>query len=161
VRVAAGDQARAAGGEGPFTGQGRRQGLGRERLPTGPAVVGGDHLEPAVDGGAEGGAVVLVPEGDGVEGASGGGALELHSPGLAAVGRFVHAGGVAGAGAEQVGGIRPERLDVAEVELLRTGYGPDRPGFAAVDGARVRARRSADPGDVRAHDAESAEVGLG
>src|SRR5262249_31173008 len=134
VLLAAGDEAGAAGGEGSLARQGRRQSLCRERLPAGAAVRGDNQLELPLYGVAEGDAVLLVPEGDGVEEGRGVGTLELHHPGPAAVGRLVDAGGVAGAGAEQVGGGLPERLDVAEVELLRAGHGPDRPGFAAVGG---------------------------
>src|SRR5262249_37549757 len=79
----------------------------------------------------------------------------------AAVGRLVNARRVAGAGAEQVGGVRTERLDGAEVEFFGAGHGPDRPGFPAVGGPRVGAPSAADPGDVRAHDAATAEVGFG
>src|SRR5439155_23940693 len=67
VRFAAGDEAGAAGREGPLAGKGRRQGLGGERFPAGPAVLRGDQLKPAVDRVAEGDAVLLVPEGEGVE----------------------------------------------------------------------------------------------
>src|SRR5262249_6542003 len=67
VLRAAGDEAAAAGREGPLAGQGRRQGLGRERLPAGAAVRGDDQLKLPLDRVAEGDAVLLVPEGDGVE----------------------------------------------------------------------------------------------
>src|SRR5262249_53417488 len=129
--------------------------------PTDAAVRGDDQLELPLDGVAEGDAVLLVPEGDGVEEGRGVGGLELQRPGPAAVGRLVDAGGLAGAGAEQVGSGPPERLDGAEAGLCRAGPGPARPGLAAVGGPRVGARRAARPRDVRAHDAEAAEIGPG
>src|SRR5262249_4525547 len=128
--------------------------------PTGASVRGDQQLEPPPDGVAQGDAVFLIPEGDGVKKSSGVGTPELQRPRLAAVDRLVNARSVAGSGAEQVGRHVAERLDIAKVEFFRTGHGPDGPALAAVGGACVGAPGSADPGDVRAHDAKAAQVGL-
>src|ERR1019366_928942 len=100
VVLVTGDQAGAAGREGPFTRQGWWEGLCRKRFPIGSAVFGYNQLKHPFDRIAEGNAVLLVPERDSIEKGCGVGTLELHHPRLAVVGRFVNAGGVARAGAE-------------------------------------------------------------
>src|SRR5690349_5009504 len=45
VPFAVGDEARAAGGEGPLPRQGGRKNLRRQRLPIGPAVCGNNQLK--------------------------------------------------------------------------------------------------------------------
>ena len=67
VVLAVGDEAGAAGGEGPLVRQGRRQVLRRKRFPVRSAVGGDDQLKSPFDGVAEGDAVLFVPEGDGIE----------------------------------------------------------------------------------------------
>src|SRR5207248_1853660 len=123
-----------------------------------PAVVGDEQLEPALDRVPEGDAVLVVPERDGVEEAVGLSILELEDPRLPTVRRLIDPGLLAGAGAQQVGGGLPERLDVAEVEFLRTGDRPDRPSPTAVGSPPIRPSRAADPRDGRADGAQAAEV---
>src|SRR5262249_28302964 len=119
VVLAAGDQAGAAGCEGALLRQGGGSAPLRQQGPRRAAVVGDDQVEPPAHGVAEGETVLLVPEGDGVEERPGLGVLELELPGLAAVRRLVDPGVFAGAGAQQVRHVLAERLDVAEVELVR------------------------------------------
>src|SRR4051812_34635453 len=80
VTFAVGDEAGAAGREGPLTGQGRREGLCRKRFPIGSAICCDNQLKQPLDRVAEGHAVLLVPEGDGVKKGRRVGALELHCP---------------------------------------------------------------------------------
>src|SRR5262249_10065500 len=158
---AAGDEARAAGGEGPLTRQGGRQDLRRKRFPVGSAVCSDNQLKQPFYGVAKGDAVLLVPEGHGIKKSRRVVTLELRRPRLAAVNRLVNAGGVAGAGAEQIGSGLPKRFDIAEVELCRAGHGSDRPGFAAVSGSRVSTLGAADPCDAGAHNAKAAQIAFG
>src|SRR2546421_12740071 len=83
ITFAVGDEAGAAGREGPLTGQGRRERLCRKRFPIGSAVCSDDHLKQAFYRVAESNAVLLVPEGDSVEKGRRVGAFELHRPRLA------------------------------------------------------------------------------
>src|SRR5262249_47242433 len=157
---AMGYKAGAAGREGAFAGQRRRKILCRKRLPVASAVYRDNQLKHALHRVAEGDAVLLVPERDGIKEGRGIIALELQLPRLAAIGRFVDAGSVAGAGAEQIGSGLSKRLDVAEVEFFGAGHGPHRPRLAAVGGSPKCALGAADPYDVRAHHAQTAEVGF-
>src|ERR1022692_1541660 len=145
------DKASAAGREGAFTGQGWREGLGRQRFPVGAAVGSDDQLKQPFDRVAESNAVLLVPEGDGIKKGRRFGAFELQSPRLAAVDCFVNAGRVARADAEQIGSSLSKCLDSAEVEFFRAWNCSDRPCFAAVGGSRVGALCAADPCDLRTH----------
>ncbi len=85
-------------------------------------------------------------------------------PRLAAVGGFVEAGLVAGAGGHDDGGVFVEGLDAAEVEFFGSGRdGAGLPEVAAVFGAEYGAVCSAGPGDSSADavDATEADGGVG
>src|SRR5207237_608016 len=97
-----------------------------------PAVIRCDELEVALDRIAQRDAVLLIPKGDGVEEAIAVGVLELQGPGLAGIGRLVDARVFAGPGAEQVRRGVAERLDIAEIELLRSRDRADGPSLPAV-----------------------------
>ena len=87
---------------------------------------------------------------------------EEEFPGLAAVGGFVEAGLVAGAGGHDDGGVFVEGLDAAEVEFFGSGWdGAGLPEVAAVFGAEDGAVGSAGPGDSAAYVVDAAEAGGG
>jgi hypothetical protein len=103
-------------------------------------------------------AVLLVPEGQGVEERLTLGVLELLDPSAAAVGRLINPRVRSRSGTQQVRGRRAERLDVAKIELVRTGHHADRPRLTAVRRAAVRALGAANPGHLGTHGRQSAEV---
>ena len=81
---------------------------------------------------------------------------------MAAVGGFVEAGLIAGAGGHDDGGVFVEGLDAAEVEFF--GSGGDVAGLpevAAVFGAEDGAVGAAGPGDSAAYVVDAAEAGGG
>ncbi len=81
---------------------------------------------------------------------------------MAAVGGFVEAGLVAGAGGHDDGGVGVEGLDAAEVEVLGVGWdGAALPEVAGVFGAEDGAVGAGGPGDARADVVDAAEVGGG
>jgi len=87
---------------------------------------------------------------------------EEEGPGLAAVGGFVEAGLVAGAGGHDDGGVGVEGLDAAEVEVLGVGWdGAALPEVAGVFGAEDGAVGAGGPGDTLADVVDAAEVGGG
>jgi hypothetical protein len=83
-------------------------------------------------------------------------------PGLAAVGGFVEAGLVAGAGGHDDRRVGVEGLDAAEVEVLGVGWdGAALPEVAGVFGAEDGAVRAGGPGDTLAYVVDAAKVGGG
>src|ERR1700729_3522987 len=84
---------------------------------------------------------------------------EEEVPGLAAVGGFVEAGLVAGAGGHDDGCVGVEGLDAAEVEFFGSGRdGAGLPEVAAVFGAEDGAVGPAGPGDSGAYVVNAAEA---
>ena len=87
---------------------------------------------------------------------------EEEFPGLAAVGGFVEAGLVAGAGGHDDGGVFVEGLDAAEVEFFGSGRDvAGLPEVAAVFGAEDGAVGSAGPGYSATYVVDAAEAGGG
>ena len=81
---------------------------------------------------------------------------------MAAVGGFVEAGLVAGAGGHDDGGVGVEGLDAAEVEFFGAGRdGAGLPDVPAVFGAKDGALCAGSPGDSIADVVNAAEVGGG
>ena len=106
--------------------------------------------------------IVFVEELDCVPEAFFVGVGEEEFPGLAAVGGFVEAGLVAGAGGHDDGGVFVEGLDAAEVEFFGSGRdGAGLPEVAAVFGAEDGAVGAAGPGDSAADVVDAAEAGGG
>src|SRR5271154_3373127 len=104
-------------------------------------------------------AVLWVAELDGVPEALFVWVGEEEVPGLAAVGGFVEAGLVAGAGGHDDGGVFVEGLDAAEVEFFGSGWdGAGLPEVASVFGAEDGAVGAAGPGDSAAYVVDAAEA---
>src|SRR5207253_837318 len=82
-------------------------------------------------------------------------------PGLAGIGRLVDARVFAGPGAEQVRRGVAERLDIAEVEFLRSSDRADGPSLPAVGRASECSLGPADPRQLRADGAQPAPVRVG
>ncbi len=118
--------------------------------------------EAAIGGIAEHNTVIAVEEKYGVPEAFFVWVGEEEFPGLAAVGGFVEAGLVAGAGGHDDGGVFVEGLDASEVEVF--GSGGDVAGLpevAAVFGAEDGAVGAAGPGYSAACVVNAAQAGGG
>jgi len=88
--------------------------------------------------------------------------LKEEFPGVAAVGGFVEARLVAGAGGHGDGRVCVEGLDAAKIEFLCTwGHGAGLPDVSAIFGAKDGAIASAGPRDSVADVVNAAEVGAG
>ncbi len=112
---------RAAGGEGAFVLERRREPRGRDARPRGAAVYRAQDHELSFDRIAEGDAAARIPERHRVEECFRIGIGELQRPRLAGVGGLVDSRALSGADAQHVGDVRADRIDIAEIKLLGVG----------------------------------------